>query len=58
MRFGEGNVLKNPEDDSYALVLGVDSWDGRVTILQFGPDGPWMREYAEYDAESIFEIVQ
>ena len=56
MKFGEGDILKNPEDASFGLVLETDVYDGKVTILQFGPDGPWVREYDEYDADSIFEV--
>lgn len=57
MRFAEGNILKNPEDNSFALVVESDVWDGKLSILQFGPGGPYVREYAEYNAESIFELV-
>lgn len=56
MRYGEGDILRNPEDQSYGLVLATDSWDGKLTVLQFGPDGPYVRDYDEYDADSIFEV--
>jgi len=56
MRYGEGDILKNPEDKSYALVVSVDTWAGTLEVLQFGADGPFVRQYDEYDADGIFEI--